>query len=148
MVALTVLAFTALAGPVRAQDADALTALQSASAIRCIFQAGVLGEWRDGRVERELTSDVGMAFQYHDINSRAGTARMTGTQGEGAVSATLTPSGLTLTRTTPSGNHSFTTVFPRYQADTSSFLAVHSRHVLLSPDPLPAQYYGVCKKAD
>jgi hypothetical protein len=72
---------------------------------------------------------------------------MIGSEGTRTVGLIDSPSGFTFVDRNLSGNLSFTTVFA-HQLPGGNFSAVHSRHVLLSSEPLPAQYYGICRRLD
>lgn len=133
--------------PTLAAATGALEALRAVRTLKCLFNAGIVGAWDGPRVKRELTTTVDMAYHFHDIDRAAGKASMVGSEGTRSVEVVDSAAGLTFVDRTLSGNLSFTTVFAQ-QLPGGNFSAVHSRHVLLMSEPLPSQYYGICRQID
>jgi hypothetical protein len=85
---------------------------------------------------------------FDAIDVRAGTARIIGNNGAGALLASAGPGGLMFLEQTDAGGVNVTSVFPfprRAHAGADEYRAVTSRHLAtLLGDPLVSQYYGTC----
>lgn len=140
-----------ISSAVCAED-DAFSRLLKAKTLKCHLGKGAFAEWKNGKVEIEISrwskSPETSNSIFDSIDLKAGKARIIGNQGATDVIALATPTGLTFIEETPAGNINITTVFAKYNDASNDFTFVHSRHLMLFGEPLPSQYYGVCKSLE
>jgi len=143
-----VISLLLISSVVSAED-DVFSKLVKARTIRCHLGKGAFAEWKNGKVEIEISrwskSPEACILIFDSIDLKAGKARIIGNQGARDVIALATPTGITFIEKTPAGNINVTTVFAKYNDGSGDFTFVHSRHLMLIEGPLPSQYYGVCE---
>jgi len=136
--------FPFLYGSGLSADDDIFLRLLKIKCLKCKFKEGVTANWQPMGVEKKSGQWQGDTV-FDSIDLKKGKARIIGNQGASDVIVTTTPSGITFIETTGFGNMVFTTVFPLCKPGTNEFYAVMSRHMNLTEEALPSQYYGTCK---
>jgi hypothetical protein len=122
--------------------------LFAAKSLKCNFRLGSVGEWDESgpKVERDSKGLGILHFDGIDLDHRR--ARLIGNQGAGDISVIAGPAAINFVERTPAGSLIVTTVFAAYQPNTTTFVAVTSRHVslgLVGGGAVPSQYYGTCQ---
>ena len=142
----TVAALILLGSGAYAQPAEeAFARLLTVRSLRCELGAGTQASWDSGSLKLERSAfGEGAKVTFDSIDTKAGKARLIGTQGAGDVQVLLTVAGLTFIEQTAFGNLNFTTVFSKFDSAVSRrFIAVASRHQNIN-GPFPSQYHGTC----
>lgn len=116
--------------------------------IKCLFTDATRGDWDEGKLTLTPAGTERLELHFDAINTKLKTARLIGNQGAGDVAVFLTESGLNFVEVTLAGSVNLTTVFGVYKKHTKEFIAVTSRHLLLSSGnglwPFPGQIHGSC----
>ena len=145
-----------------AQGSDSASRLLQARSIRCEWGQGTQASWQGDKPSLEqgpFGKDPTVTFDSIDI--KKGTARVIGNAGAFDVAVLRTPVGLTFIEQGREliAGLSFTTVFTstvdrdissraeraQGRPDTSSFIAVISRHLDILGTVAPSQYHGTCR---
>lgn len=123
--------------------------LLSAKVLKCHFRDASLGEWRDpdAKVSRWF-GEKESVLVFYSINLESGKAKREDKNGPVDVAVFQTKDGLTFVEVAPSGSVMMTTIFDVYYEKINRFAVVHSRHVSIAGEPMPAQYYGMCEVSD
>ena len=128
------------------QSDESFTHLIQAKTFKCVWEKGMVSEWKGGLAVVKETKMK--EFTFDAIDHKKGTARLIANDGAGDVVMITTIAGIVFIEQTGMGNFSFTTVYAQ-KADTmeprESYYAVHSRHMNMFFDKtLSSQYYGKC----
>lgn len=121
---------------------DPMTQLLSARSLKCHFGQGTSTTW-SGSKPKTLTARFDQDIHYDSIDFKNQSARLIGNIGAGNVKVFATDLGVSFIESA-SAVADLTTVFPIY-GNGRDFIAVDTRHVMVSGASMAEQYYGSCQ---
>lgn len=135
-------------------DDAALRALRTTKVLTCEFETRVETSFQGDALRPRQISDK-KVLMFDSIEYPRPRARLVANYrylgpSTNEVDVFWSASGITLVEGKDYRNHSFTTVFPVFARNKTTFVAVHSVHVLdpkFSDQNGPAQLYGACRFA-
>jgi hypothetical protein len=121
---------------------DPLSQLFAARSLNCHFGQGTRTVWPGSSPKTSTAhSDQDIHFAWIDIKNQS--ARVIGKTGVGDIKVLPARLGLSFIELTPDIVH-LTTVFPIY-GKVHDFIAIDTRHEIVSGAPMGEQYYGSCQ---
>lgn len=121
---------------------DPMSQLLAARSLNCHFGSGSSTTWT-GRKPKTSTARFDQDVHFDSIDFKNQSARLIGNVGAGDVKVFATEVGVSFIDLAPAVVD-LTTVFPRY-GNNHDFIAVDTRHVMVSGASMAEQYYGSCQ---
>ena len=121
---------------------DPMSQLLTARSLKCHFGEGTSTMWQGSKPKTSSAHfDQDVHFDSIDIKSQS--ARLIGNIGARDVKVFATQVGVSFVESEPAVVD-LTTVFPIY-GNNHDFIAVDTRHVMISGASMAEQYYGSCQ---
>lgn len=121
---------------------DPMSQLLAARSLKCHFGSGSSTTWT-GSKPKTSTARFDQDVHFDSIDFKNQSARLIGNVGAGDVKVFATEVGVSFIDLAPAVVD-LTTVFPRY-GNNHDFIAVDTRHVMVSGASMAEQYYGSCQ---
>ncbi len=121
---------------------DPMSQLFAARSLKCHFGSGSITTWT-GSKPKTSTARFDQDVYFDSIDFKNQSARLIGNIGAGDVKVLATEVGVSFVESEPAVVD-LTTVFPIY-GNGHDFVAVDTRHVMVSGASMAEQYYGSCQ---
>ncbi|MGA7948569.1 MAG: hypothetical protein WCA45_00195 [Thiobacillaceae bacterium] len=119
-----------------------ISQLFAARSLNCHFDPGTRTVWLGSKPKTSATHS-GQDVHFDAIDIKSQSARVIAKSGAGDVKVLPARAGLSFIELAPDAIH-LTTVFPIY-GKAHDFIAVDTRHEIVSGAPMDEEYYGSCQ---
>ncbi len=132
---------------------NAYADVYKAKAFNCEYYHIAIGEIKNNKYRVESEKEDNFGFSIVNINLDTGKSQMVGNMGtDNMTTINGAPSGVHFIQMMPVGNVTVTTIYPEElgfnELGQKLYASSHSRHISMTNQSLPQQYYGQCAKME